>query len=477
MDARGRASKRRRLVDGSSTISYEDADNSPIQSPCISLRSFKDSVGSGQKAPPHDTFYLFSKLPAELRVYIWREVAREATKPFHPLRVRVYRGAKRVSRPGTKRGYGNQTCLRLASMPDLGPATRRRRALLQISREARTEMLKLWDTEVEVERRGILRFSYKYDLVYLDIINAAVMEVLIEFRLENNLPDFAKVIGHVGFEMIPSLPLWLLDHEDDLEPNLSLILCFPKLHSLSLVSFTAFQSEIDWTCLEDTSWVLSRTRAHQVYLRRFPTISHVDYTAQSTVGKRASGPRDKHECTICTIHKCVSVNQLIGKRACSIMQAKRRVDDEQGGRRRLTSNEMAWLRRLKHHTLIASTNGMAPHVPMYKCSTAGWWMNRRTARRRCLGHNADSGCDAHSVSCGNSEDNTSSHEHASGNDSTAQVHDVDVDSEAESDDEDNYELYNCDAFGHSDLDFDDDDDDDDNHGEGNGDDDIDGFFD
>lgn len=455
-------------MDGSSANSYEDVENSLLQSPCASLRSLKDSVGSVPNAPLYNTFHPFSKLPAELRLYIWREVAQEATKRFHPLRVRVYRGAKRVARPGTKRGYGNQACLRLASMPDLGPATRRRRALLQVSREARTEMLKLWDTEVEIERRGVLRFSYKYDLVYLDIINAAVMEVLIEFRMENNLPEFAKVIGHVGFEMVPSVPLWLLDHEDDLEPSLSLILCFPKLHSLSLVSFAAFRSEIDWTCLEDTSWILSRTRAHQVYLRRFFTISGVDYTAQSTVGKRASGPRDKHECTICTIHKCVSVSQLVGKRACSTMLAKRRVDDEQSGpRRSLTSDETTRLRRLKYHTLIASTHGMAPHVPIYKCSTAGWWINRLTARRRGLGLNAGSACDVHSGSCSNGEDNSNSHGNPSGNDFTAYIHDSDGDSEDDWSDED-LELYHCDAFGQSE--FESDDDDGDNHGEDEGDD-------
>ncbi|CAK7213218.1 hypothetical protein SBRCBS47491_001727 [Sporothrix bragantina] len=462
MDTRGRASKRRRLADGTPSGALGDVVDALTQTPCPALRPTKEPAGPVQKAPTYDTFHRFPDLPAELRLYIWREVAQEASKPFHPLRVRVYRGIKRIPRPNSKRGYANQNILRLASMPDLGPATRRRRALLQVSREARTEMLKLWDAELELERRGILRFSYKFDLVYLDIVNAAVMEDLIDRRLDDDLPDFAQAIGHVGFDMIPSVPLWLLNRDDDLEPKLSLMLCFPKLHSLSLVSFSAFQSEIDWTSHEDVTWVMSRTRAHRVYLRSFPTIANVDYTAQSSVGKRTSGPRDKHDCAICTIHKCVYINQVIGKRACSAMLTKKRVDTVLGtGRRSLTGEEMAWLRRLKHHTLIASSPDMAPLLPAYKSNTAGWWINRPTARRQSLSPRAGSGASAAGEGSSiNSNGHNSDHGHVGGTESAADVQDSDEDSEDDFDDDDHHHHHHHHhggIFGVGDMDDSDDD--------------------
>ncbi|CAK7211458.1 hypothetical protein SCUCBS95973_001122 [Sporothrix curviconia] len=386
-------------------------------------------------------------------------------------------------------------------MPDLSPATRRRRALLQVSREARTEMLKLWDSEVEVEKRGVLRFSYKYDLLYLDIVNAAVMEDLVDRHLEDDLPEFAKVIGHVGFDMIPSVPLWLLNREDDLEPKLALMLCFPRLHSLSLVSFSAFQSEIDWTSNEDVTWVVSRTRAHRVYLRSFPALPDVDYMAQSSVGKRTSGPRDKHDCAICTIHKCVYINQVVGKRACSTMLAAKRVDAQRGASRRsLTREEMTWLRRLRHYTLIASSPEMVPLLPAYKNSTAGWWINRpTTAGRPRLGSGTTSATGANASAAGEGSSNSSNnnnrssssssnngiingngqnsdHEHASGTDLAADVQDSDDDSDDDLEGDHHHHHHHHhhgDIFGHGDMDDSDEDGGGGDHGEDDGDDDDD----
>ncbi|CAK7201717.1 hypothetical protein SEUCBS139899_004429 [Sporothrix eucalyptigena] len=281
-------------------------------------------------------------------------------------------------------------------MPDLSKATIQRRALLQVCREARTEVLKLWNSMMTLERGGIVRFSFEFDMVYLDIVNPLVVEDLVELRIKNDLPAWATVIGHVGFDMTPSMPLWLLHHESDLEPRASFIMCFPNLHSLSLVSFGAFQTEIDWSSREDSNWIISRTRSHSVYLRGFPAIEQCDYSAPCAVGKRTTGLRDKHDCAICTIHKCVYVHQFVGKKARNA-----RLMAIPG----LTAENKDWLRQLKHYTLIASTPGMIARIPAYTINTAGWWINRPEARQRLLGETG-----------GDDEDNSESEAHGHSSD-------------------------------------------------------------
>lgn len=381
MDTRGRVSKRRRLTRGGTAAGASGDDSAGLGSvptaragdelPCTSFRPSKDTGSdSAKEVASHGTFYPFQRLPPELRLQVWRELAQDACEPFHPLRVRLYRGTERVHRPNNKRSYWTKSVLRLAAMPDLAVATKRRRALLQISREARHEVMKLWDMTVNLERGRVLHFSFAHDIVYLDIINPVVMKDLMVLHKQGELPEFANAIGHVGFDMTPSVPLWMINNHDDLEPQLRLLLCFPRLHSLSLVTFGAFRSEIDWTSDEDVSWVMSRTRSHHVYLRSFPALVNFDYSVQGAVGNRTSGGHDKHDCAICTIHKCVYLSDVLSSKK-----------HEELPRSELPREQVEWLSGLAHHTLIAATPLMAKRVPSYQSNTVGWWINRPQAQQ------------------------------------------------------------------------------------------------
>ncbi|KIH86410.1 hypothetical protein SPBR_08461 [Sporothrix brasiliensis 5110] len=377
VDTRG--AKRRRLLasqgiaepsgGGSGSSSSHRVKSETIVA-CPSLRPAKDhvSLDTGKAVARFDTFHPFPRLPAELRLQIWRDVAQDATEPFHPLRVRVYRGTERVYRSTNRRLYYVRHVPRLATLPDLALVTRKRRSLLSISRECRQEMKKLWDSKVQLERGRVLRFSFKYDVVYLDIVNAAVIDDMLELRRKDDLPGFASAIGHVGFDMTPNVPLWMITNHEDLEPQLRMLLCFPRLHTMSLVAFSAFEPEINWLSTADANWVWSRTRGHRVYLRGFPALPGVTYDAlKSTVGNRAPAPMHKHDCAICTIHKCVYVNEVLG--ASPARQARLLA------RSQLSPGDLQFLRNLKHHTLMATKPYVAGRFPAYHSGTLRWWKN------------------------------------------------------------------------------------------------------
>ncbi|KAL1897992.1 hypothetical protein Sste5346_003848 [Sporothrix stenoceras] len=378
VDTRG--AKRRRLEEsqapprpsgGSSMLGIPHTVKMEENLTCPSLRPFKEAAAAdiGKEVRNYDTFHPFQRLPPELRVHIWREVAEDATVPFHPLRVRVYRGTERVHRPGQKRPFYVKNVLRLATMPDLGIVTRKRRNLLQINKECRGEVLKLWDSSLKMERGRVLRFSYKYDIVYLDIINPAVMDDFMTLRQNDELPEFTNAIGHIGFDMTPSVPLWMITNHEDLEPQLRLLLCFPRLHTMSLVAFGAFEPEINWQSEADAQWVLVRSRGHRVYLRGFPALEGINYHAlQSTIGNRSPTPMIKHDCAICTIHKCVYVNEVLG--SSQARQARLLSRSE------LEPEELAFLRNLEHHTLMATKPLLAKRLPVYQSGTHRWWKNR-----------------------------------------------------------------------------------------------------
>lgn len=378
VDTRG--SKRRRLEEssaparpsgGPSVLGIPHTVKMEEDLTCPSLRPLKDAAASDNSndVPRYDVFHRFQQLPPELRVHIWRNVAEDATEPFHPLRVRVYRGTERVYRPGNKRQFDVKNVLRLATMPDLAIVTRKRRSLLQVNKEARGETLKLWDSSLKMERGRVLRFSFKYDVVYLDIINPVIMDDFLDLRQNNELPEFTNAIGHIGFDMTPSLPLWMITNHEDLEPQLRLLLCFPRLHTMSLVAFSAFEPEINWQSNADANWVLSRTRGHRVYLRGFPSLEGINYHAlQGTVGNRSPSPMIKHDCAICTIHKCVYVNEVLDSSAARQARLLSRSE--------LEPEELRFLRNLKHHTLMATMPYLAKRLPEYYSGTHRWWKNR-----------------------------------------------------------------------------------------------------
>lgn len=367
-----RSAKRRRLLglESEASSSRQTVKNEGGRT-CPSLRPSREA--DGKEAQTYDTFHPFQRLPPELRLQIWREVSQEVAKPFHPLRVRMYRGSERVYNPPSttgKRSYTTKHVARLAALPDLGIVTKQRRALLAINQESRNEFMKLWDTTIPLERGRLLRFSYKHDLVYLDIVNASVIEDLIAMRENDELPEFTSAIGHLGLDMTPSMPLWMLNSHEDFEPQMQIVLCFRKIHTFSLVAFSRFEPEINWLSTSDVNWILSRTRNHRVFLRGFPAIESIRnyHNLQANMGNQRRLAMVRHDCAICTIHKCMFVNDALGSNAPRQAVVL--------SRSQLSTEESEFLRGIKHHFLVATHPYLAHRVPQYNNGTDLWWKNK-----------------------------------------------------------------------------------------------------
>lgn len=331
----------------------------PIRDPLKAAKSlriakcFTYARAARSESPEKPAFAYFCRLPPELRVYIWQLYGKAVTQPPHPLRVRLYRGHERISRSSKKTIH--KATLRLTAMPDLGSATMSRRAMLRICRDARYEFLRQWQSVLLLDRGGLLRFDRDKDVIFLDIRNTRVIEDLVQMRTIGICPDFAKAIGHIGFEMVPRLPHWSFNSRPWLDPRLDFILCFPNLHSISLISFDMFDSDVDWDNEASVALFLSRSRSHYVKFRGFPVLEGVDYKKQSVVGTRTGGGTEKHECVICTIHKCVYVRDFL-----------RNVDVNIVDRPLLTDEENQWLAGLSYHTLLASTPRMAECIKPFR---------------------------------------------------------------------------------------------------------------
>ncbi|OAA58469.1 hypothetical protein SPI_06542 [Niveomyces insectorum RCEF 264] len=322
----------------------------------ISTKPTAEAVASSAESDTPPAFPKFQELPPELRVCVWRAWRQMAAQPVHPLRVRLYRGYEPTAscRSGHKRQGSRKSVPRLTAMPDLGPATKWRRDLLCVCREARYEFLREWHTPLVLDREHVLHIDPAHDIVFFDIANPFVVDDLVDLHTKGTPPAFLHAIGHIAFDMPPQLPHWSLNSRMRLDPRLDLLLCFANLHSISLVNFGTFRPEMDWDDRDDVAWFLSRSRSHLVHFRGFPALAGVNYAKQCAVGRRTGRGRARHDCVICTIHKCVYVRDFLRNQTPAFVQ-----------RPELTEDQNAWLAGLSFHTLVLSTPEMAGILEEY----------------------------------------------------------------------------------------------------------------
>ena len=298
-------------------------------------------------------------------MYIWQLAAESAMEPYHPLRVRIYKGFETVPAGESSDGRKRRPVLRLAAMPDLHRITRARRSLIRVCREANNEVRRLWNSSLSLHRGRTLYFSHTYDIIFLDIHEQTIIPDLFRLKRMDQLPSFTADIGHVAFDMVPNYPLWMTGQEE-MHPSISLLFCFPRLHSVSLVHYKAFSPEIKWHLKADVRWLLKRSTKHGVQFRSFQALDNFDYSQKCAVGNRQSSPYIRHECAICTIHKCAYILSLLRNKPTS------------GHSRHppLKPDQIAFLGRLRRFMLLAATPAMTDSVPAYNHHSAGWWNHR-----------------------------------------------------------------------------------------------------
>ncbi|EPE09355.1 hypothetical protein F503_07131 [Ophiostoma piceae UAMH 11346] len=360
-----RPAKRRRVSDRTATKEGNVAPAPVYKTLRSGRRIGVKNRGALAAEPTGPTFHSFQKLPVELRMYIWQLAAESAMEPYHPLRVRIYKGFEAVPASESSDGRKRKTVLRLAAMPDLHRITRARRSLIQVCREANNEVRRLWNSSLSLHKGRTLYFSHTYDIIFLDIHEQTIIPDLFRLKRMGQLPSFTTDIGHVAFDMVPNYPLWMTGQED-MHPSIRLLFCFPRLHSVSLVHYKAFSPEIKWHLKTDVRWLLKRSTRHGVKFRSFQALDNFDYGQKCAVGNRQSSPYIRHECAICTIHKCAYILSLLRNKPTS------------GHSRHppLKPDQIAFLGRLRRFMLLAATPAMTDSVPAYNHHSAGWWNHR-----------------------------------------------------------------------------------------------------
>lgn len=347
--------------------SSEGANAAPMYKTLRSGRRIKTRPAATPE-PSGPTFKRFGSLPLEIRLNIWQLAAEAAMEPYHPLRVRMYKGFEMVK--DADEIPRRLSVLRLAAMPDLATVTKARRSLLRVNREANAEAKRLWNHSLPIHpinKGRKLYFSHSYDVIFIDIREQPIVSDLLRLRRMNQLPSFTADIGHVGFEMVPTYPLQMLSHEN-LHPSIALLFCFPRLHSVSLVHFKSFCPEVRWELASDVRWLLKKSRQHGVNFQSFKALPGFDYNKACSRGNRMTMGTVRHECAICTIHKCAYIISLLRNRSQLLDARHREISEEQA----------AFLGGLRRFMLLASTPVVAGCFPAYDHHAVGWY-NQRSA--------------------------------------------------------------------------------------------------
>ncbi|KAK4044388.1 hypothetical protein C8A01DRAFT_12213 [Parachaetomium inaequale] len=176
-----------------------------------------------------DNFHLFSYLPAELRLQIWREAMLEACS--HP---RVHRVRLAVTQSPNQDDNSNNSSttnnnpppkepalgLQILPTPHLTTSTHATRALLSTCSEARAELLTPGATlfpdtlplfaggsgKQSGRRSGILRCNLAVDVLLLDALDSDLL-----FRIDDALhcdhhrPELLSGVRHLGLDVAPLL--------------------------------------------------------------------------------------------------------------------------------------------------------------------------------------------------------------------------------------------------------------------------------
>jgi len=247
----------------------------------------------GECGTPGPAFHLFTRLPPELRLSIWQHFyAMTAMPDFHPYRVRAYMG----------RNKAHKSVVKLVALAELRMVTRASRDMLRICRESRYEHLKQVPDELQLMSGGLVRFDARRDVIYLDIIDARVIDRIVDSRdgPPEEAPAFARSIRHVGFEMMAVVPRWSRSSHLNLSPRLDLLLAFPRLESISMIS-------IDDMCEEDTSY--AHVHADGRNYKGWRKIPGVDYEKPPHRGNISAPGR--HVCIYCALGRCDDLRERV----------------------------------------------------------------------------------------------------------------------------------------------------------------------
>ncbi|KAK3300734.1 uncharacterized protein B0H64DRAFT_414544 [Chaetomium fimeti] len=214
---------------------YRDLPKTPGEWPPYPRNNTKSTPASTQKGHGGN-FHLFSYLPAELRLQIWREAMLSACQQGRVHRVRL---AITNSEPDSPEGNNNtnnipqsqpKPTLHILPTPHLVSSTRATRALLASCSEARHELLSLDNNNNTTtttitsttlpntlpissptnphhsSTAGILRLNLAHDLLLISEISSALLFTLSDAR-HTNPALLAPLRGarHLGLDVAPLL--------------------------------------------------------------------------------------------------------------------------------------------------------------------------------------------------------------------------------------------------------------------------------